>query len=196
MSCTSYLKITLLAMIYLMNHQELQFIKVFMSILDLEWIIISFYFLSIKRYQEQSGKLIRPNFCFLNLAFLMFWEDFTILQVNNHLKDLMLSVIILIVHSLIHTDQINANFLTINTLKWGIRTQSNLILGSQLLNLEVLQMLQMTWQKLKMSWKWLNNIWPVGIIGNLNTTLILHLRLIHLKCNHFTTLKENSNTKR
>lgn len=33
-------------------------------------------------------------------------------QVNNHIKDSMLSVIIRTVHSLIHTDQINVNLLT------------------------------------------------------------------------------------
>lgn len=136
-----------MATIYLMSLQELQFIKVFMSTLDLEWITISSYFLFIKKCQELSERLTKQNSSFLNLVFLMFWEDFMIHQVNNHLKDLTLSVIILTVHSLIHTDQINANFLTISTLKWGIKTQSNLILGSQSLNLEVLQIRPLTWQK-------------------------------------------------
>jgi len=38
-------------------------------------------------------------------------------QVNNHLKDLMLSVIIPTAHLPILMDQTNVNFLTISTLK-------------------------------------------------------------------------------
>lgn len=146
-SCFFYLKTTSSVTILLMNLQGLQFIKAFMSTLDLEWITTNFYFLFIKRYRKPSEKSIKPNCCFLNLVFLMSWEDFMIHQVNNHLKDLMLSVIIPTVHLSILMDQTNANFLIINTLKWDIKMPNNSTLDSQSLNLEVLLMRPMTWQK-------------------------------------------------
>ena len=147
LSCTFYPKITLSVTTLLMNLQELQFIRAFMSTLDLEWITINFYFLFIKNYQKLSERSIKPNCCFLNLVFLMSWEDFMIHQVNNRLKDLMLSVIILTVHLPILMDQTNANFLTISTLKWDIKMPNNSTLDFQSLNLEVFLIKLMTWHK-------------------------------------------------
>ena len=51
-----YLKIMLLDMIWSINHPEEIFIKVLINSLHLEWTIINFYFLFIKKSQKQYEK--------------------------------------------------------------------------------------------------------------------------------------------